>query len=152
MAVELTVRKVIVIALIAFAALAAAVVLPFVIAAGYEVVDSVQGRCSDGELRVFREFPQYGGRQVEPEYSSSNGCFVALKTGDQPEQVRAYYTEQLTAHGWKIDAPPPPVEGGEGQAEAGGLNANRGSYGHVVLLEPAEGRTSVVVYVIERDE
>ena len=144
-------RKVIVIALLAFAALAAAVVLPFVVAAGFEVVDSVRGRCSDGELRVFREFPQYGGQQLEPDYSGSNGCFVALTTGDQPEQVRAYYTEQLTAHGWKIDAPPPPVEGGEGQAEAGGLNANRGNFRHVVLLEPAEGGTSVVVYVIERE-
>jgi hypothetical protein len=146
------VRKVILIALIAFAALAAVIVLPFVVAAGFEVVDSVRGRCSDGELRVFREFPQYGGRRVEPEYSGSNGCFVALTTGDQPEQVRAYYTEQLTAHGWKIDAPPPPVEGAEGQAEAaGGLSANRGNYGHGVLVEPAEGGTSVVVYVVERE-
>ena len=145
-------RKVILIALIAFGALAAAVVLPFVIAAGYEVADNLRGRCSDGELRVFREFPQYGGAQLEPDYSGSNGCFVAFTTEDQPDDVRAYYTEQLTDHGWKIDAPPPPVEGAEGEGEAaGGLNANRGNFGHGVLVEPAGGGTSVVVYVIERD-
>ena len=139
--------------LIALGAVAAFVVLPFVATFAFYAVDSVAGGCSEGEMRVFREFPQYGGRRLEPDYRAENGCFVAFTTEDQPERVRTYYKEQLTARGWTLDPPPPAVEAVEGQSEAGGLSAARGRYGYEALLEsPVRGGTSVVVYVIERDE
>jgi hypothetical protein len=139
--------------LIALGAVAALVVLPFVATFAFYAVDSVAGGCSEGERRVFREFPQYGGRRLEPDYSAGNGCFIAFTTEDQPERVGTYYKEQLTARGWKLDPPPPAVEAAEGQPEAAGLSAARGRYGYEALLEsPVQSGTSVVVYVIERDE
>jgi len=139
--------------LIALGAVAAFVVLPFVDTFAFYAIDSVAGGCSEGEMRVFREFPQYGGRRLEPDYRAENGCFVAFTTEDQPESVRTYYKEQLTARGWTLDPPPPAVEAAEGRSEAGGLSAARGRYGYEALLEsPVRGGTSVVVYVIERDE
>ena len=139
--------------LIALGAVTAFVVLPFVATFAFYAIDSVAGGCSEGEMRVFREFPQYGGRRLEPDYRAENGCFVAFTTEDQPESVRTYYKEQLTARGWTLDPPPPGVEAAEGQSEAGGLSAARGRYGYEALLEsPVRGGTSVVVYVIERDE
>jgi hypothetical protein len=139
--------------LIALGAVAAFVVLPFVATFAFYAIDSVAGGCSEGEMRVFREFPQYGGRRLEPDYRAENGCFVAFTTEDQPESVRTYYKEQLTARGWTLDPPPPAVEAAEGRSEAGGLSAARGRYGYEALLEsPVRGGTSVVVYVIERDE
>jgi hypothetical protein len=79
--------------LIALAAVAAAVVLPFVAMIAFETFDTVTGGCSEGEMRVFREFPQYGGRQLEPEYSGSNGCYVAFTTEDAAERVVTYYRQ-----------------------------------------------------------
>ena len=138
--------------LIALGAVAAFVVLPFVATFAFYAIDSVAGGCSEGEMRVFREFPQYGGRRLEPDYRAENGCFVAFTTEDQPERVRTYYKEQLTARGWKLDAPPPAVEAAEGQPDAGGVSAARGRYGYEALLEsPTRDGTSVVVYVIERE-
>ena len=116
----------------------------------FEAFASVTGGCSEGERRVFREFPQYGGRQLQPEYSGSNGCFVALTTEDPPERVVAHYREELMGHGWTLDRPPPSVEAAEGQTEGGGLSASRGGYGYQVLLESTRDGTSVVVYVVER--
>jgi hypothetical protein len=139
--------------LIALGAVAAFVVLPFVATFAFYAIDSVAGGCSEGEMRVFREFPQYGGRRLEPDYRAENGCFVAFTTEDQPQSVRTYYKEQLTARGWTLDPPPPAVEAAEGRSEAGGISAARGRYGYEALLEsPVRGGTSVVVYVIERDE
>jgi hypothetical protein len=67
--------------------------------------------------------------------------------------VVTYYRQQLTARGWKLDPPPPSVEAAEGQTEGGGLSAARGRYGYETLLEsPVRDGTSVVVYVIERED
>jgi hypothetical protein len=138
--------------LIALGAVAALVVLPFVVTFSFYAIDSVAGGCSEGEMRVLREFPQYGGRLLDPDYRAENGCFVAFTTDDQPERLRAYYEEQLTGRGWTLEPPPPAVEAAEGQPEAGGLSAARGRYGYQALLEsPVRGGTSVVIYVIERD-
>jgi hypothetical protein len=137
--------------LIAFAVVAAVVVLPFVAMLAFDTIANVTGGCSDGEMRVFREFPQYGGRQLEPEYSGSNGCFVTFTTEDPPERVLAHYKEQLTGRGWTLDRPPPSIDAAEGQTEGGGLSASRGRYGYEALLEsPTRDGTSVVVYVVER--
>ena len=139
--------------LIALVVVAVVVVLPLVGTVAVNTIPALvdRGGCSEGEVRVFREFPHYGGRQLEPEYNGSAGCFVAFTTEDASEPVRAYYTEQLTTRGWTLDPPPPPVEGAEGESEAGGLNAARGRYGYGVLSESLKDGTSVVIYVIERD-
>lgn len=145
--------------LIALAVIAALVVLPAVAFFAFNVITSVGGLitsvgggCSDNEVRVFREFPQYGGRRLEPEYSGSQGCFVTFTTEAPPERVLRYYRQQLTARGWKLDQPPPPLEAAPGQpAEPGGLGAARGRYGYEALFESPRAGTSVVVYVIERE-
>ena len=142
-------RKALLIALAAFAAL---LVLPFAATFAFYAVDSAAGGCSEGEMRVFREFPQYGGRRLEPDYRAENGCFVAFTTEDPPERVRTYYGQQLTTRGWKLERPPPPVEAAPGQPEPGGLSAALGRYGYEALFESTRDGTSVVVYVIEREE
>jgi hypothetical protein len=147
------VRKTILIVAAVAAAVAGAVVLPFIATIALETIASVRGGCTEGEKRVFREFAQYDGRQLEPEYSGSNGCYVAFTTEDAAERVATYYRQELTARGWKLDPPPPSVEAAEGQTEGGGLSAARGRYGYMTLLEsPVRDGTSVVVYVIERED
>lgn len=147
------VRKTILIAAAVAAVVAAAVVLPFVATIALDTIASVAGGCSEGEKHVFREFPQYGGRQLEPEYSGSNGCYVAFTTEDAGERVTTYYREQLTARGWKLDPPPPSVEAAEGQTQGGGVSAARGGYRYEALLEsPVRDGTSIVVYVIEMED
>ena len=103
-------RKTVLIVAAVAAVVAAAVALPFVATIALDTIASVAGGCSEGEKRVFREFTQYDGRQLEPEYNGSTGCFVAFTTEDPAEDVRTYYREQLTARGWKLDPPPPSVE------------------------------------------
>ena len=147
------VRKTILIGAAVAAVIAAAVVLPFVATIALETIASVGGGCSEGEKRVFREFTQYDGRRLEPEYNGSAGCFVAFTTEDSAEDVRTYYREELTARGWKLDPPPPSVEAAEGQTEGGGLSAARAGYRYETLLEsPVRDGTSVVVYVIEMED
>jgi hypothetical protein len=139
--------------LIALAVVAALVVGPLVFAMAVNAVPALldRGECSEGEIRVFREFPHYDGRRHEPEYNSSSGCFVAFTTEDAPELVQAYYEEQLKARDWKLEPLPPPVEAAEGQNHGGTLDAARDRYGYEVLTEsPTRDGTSVVVYVIER--
>lgn len=137
--------------LIALAVVAAAFVLPFVVMLASEAIDTVAGGCSEGEKRVFREFPQYGARRLEPDYSGSNGCYVAFRTEAPAEDVMTYYRQQLTARGWKLEPPPPSVEAAEGRPEAGSLSAARGRYGYQTLFETVTGGTSVVVSAIERE-
>ena len=136
----------------AVAVVAAIVVVPLVAILAPAVIDSVTGECSDGERRTFREFQQYGGKQLEPEYRGSVGCFVTLTTEDPPEDVLSYYRQELTTRDWTLEQPPLSLEGEPGQPEAGGLNAARDRFGYQVLLEPAREGTSVVVYVIERED
>jgi hypothetical protein len=135
--------------LITFAAVVAAVVLPFVAMLAFDTIATMRGGCSEGEMRVFREFPQYGGRQLEPECSGSNGCFVTFTTEDPPKRVLAHY-KQLAGRGWTLDRPPPPSKLRRDKPRAG-LSASRGRYGYEALLEsPTRDGTSVVVYVVER--
>jgi hypothetical protein len=144
------VRKAVFIALVAVATL---VVLPIVGTVAVNAVPALiaGGECSEGEIAVFREFPQYAGRRLEPEYNGGPGCYVAFTTEDAPQRVMTYYREQLMARGWKLDPPPPPVEVAEGQTEGGGVDAARVNYGYMARWEsPTRDGTSVVVSVIER--
>jgi hypothetical protein len=79
--------------------------------------------CSEEERSAFMEFPQYEGKQVEPESGPEGGCAAFFDTDDSAEQVRAYYSEQLAAHGWTLEEKSPhtneqsdeELEGGEGE-------------------------------------
>ena len=111
-----------------------------------------RGDCSEREARVFSEFPQYGGRGIEPEESKEqDACFISFTTEDLPERVVGYYKRQLTAHGWKLD----PEEESQLFGRRGSGFGDAGRFAYNVLLEPIESppdSTSVVVYVFERTE
>ena len=86
--------------------------------------------CSEEERRVLAEFPQYGGAQVTPEGNIDTGaCAVYYDVSDPPDQVQSYFVEQLTAHGWTVEAVPP----------AGTLvQAQRGQFSYIVYSETIE--------------
>jgi hypothetical protein len=66
------------------------------------VYSSVLG-CS-GERKAFDEFPQYGGREMEPQPSLESGsCAVFYDTPASQERVASYYTERLEARGWEVE-------------------------------------------------
>ena len=71
--------------------------------------------------------------------------------GDPPEDVIAYYREQLTGHGWTLDeSEQQESETSEGALEAGSLTAHREDLSWELLYEAEEGRTiTLVVYVTE---
>jgi hypothetical protein len=59
-------------------------------------------RCEAGERAVLAEFAQYNNVAVSPIFNPNNDtCFLMFTTTDAPEQVMAYYVEQLEAHGWQ---------------------------------------------------
>lgn len=65
--------------------------------------------CSDEELAVFEEFPQYaGGQEIEPE-PSSGACIVRFTTAEPEEEVFRYYVEGLQEDGWEIEIVPQSV-------------------------------------------
>jgi hypothetical protein len=58
--------------------------------------------CGATERAVLAEFPLYGNVAVAPEFNPKHpGCVLAYSTTDSPEQVLAYFTEQLEAHNWQ---------------------------------------------------
>jgi hypothetical protein len=60
--------------------------------------------CSAEERGAFVEFPQYGGREIEPGPSTvSGGCAVFYDTPASQERVANYYTQRLEAHGWDVE-------------------------------------------------
>lgn len=86
--------------------------------------------CSEEERNVLAEFPQYSGVQVTPEGNVDTGaCAVYYDVSDPPDQVRNYFVEQLTAHGWTVEPDPP----------AGTLvEAQRGQSSYIVYYEAVE--------------
>jgi hypothetical protein len=62
------------------------------------------GTCAEAERKAYAEFPQYGGVDKVPEASAvGGGCAIYYDTRSSQEQVAAYYTEQLKAHGWEVE-------------------------------------------------
>jgi hypothetical protein len=108
------------------------------------------GGCSDAERSALKEFPHYGGITTEPD-GSVQGCSVNPRVGDPPEDVIAYYREQLTEHGWTLDDPEQQEsETSEGAFEGGSITAHREGLFWELLYEAEEGRTiTLVVYVSE---
>lgn len=93
--------------------------------------------CSAEERAVFQEFPQYGGREMEPESNTGLGsCAAYYETPDPPEQVQAYFAERLVANGWEVKARPEEF----GEDEFGGtiITATRDGYYYDVSYESLE--------------
>ena len=90
--------------------------------------------CSDEERAVLAEFPQYGDVQVTPEDNVDTGtCAVYYDVPDPPEQVRRYFVEQLSAHGWTVE-PPYDLEGQGGTL----VEARRGRFFYFIYYESLE--------------
>ena len=102
--------------------------------------------CSEEERGVFSEFPQYEGKQEEPESGPEGGCAAFFDTEDSTEQVRAYYEEQLSAHGWTLQDLPSQMneqsdeepEGGEGEFGGPLVSAHREGFTYEVWHENRE--------------
>jgi len=86
--------------------------------------------CSEAERNVLVEFPLYGGGEVNAEGNVDTGaCAVYYEVPDPPDQVQSYFVEQLTEHGWTVEADP----------SAGSLvEAQRGQLFYVVYYEAIE--------------
>jgi hypothetical protein len=107
--------------------------------------------CSDAARAALLEFPHYGGITAEPDESAEGGCYVNPPVGDPPEDVIAYYREQLTEHGWMLDeSEQQESETLEGTLVAGSITAHREDLFWELLYEAEEGRTiTLVVYASE---
>lgn len=105
--------------------------------------------CSYSERRVLAEFPQYGGKEIGediellgtiPIFGSTmkGGCFAYYKTEASQSQVIAYFQEQLTVHGWKVQPVHGEPESGE-DSPYQYLNAYRDGFHYWVISNPDEG-------------
>lgn len=102
--------------------------------------------CSDAERAALAEFPHYGGITAEPEANAEGSCYVTPPVGDPPDDVIAYYREQLTEHGWTLDdAERQEGETSEGAFEVGGFTAHREALIWDVTWEAEKGRTITLV-------
>lgn len=74
-----------------------------------------------------------------------------LPVGDPPDDVIAYYREQLMQHGWTLDdSEQQEGETSEGAFEGGRITAHRDGLSYAVDYEAMGGRTiTLVVHVSE---
>jgi hypothetical protein len=112
--------------------------------------------CGERERSAFSEFPQYGGIERVPESSShTGGCFASYQTSAPPEEVAAYLSQKLEAHGWTVNN----RLKAEGEAEdhfGGTLVAARrdgltynADYESLRIYDPPRNGTYVAVHVYE---
>jgi hypothetical protein len=129
----------------------AIILAPLILFAAVNGLAGLFAECSDEERAALTEFPHFGGITAEPEASVEGGCFVTPSVGDPPDDVIAYYREQLTEHGWTLEGSDRQEgETSEGAFEVGGITAHRESLFWEVTYEAEEGRTiTIVVYVSE---
>ena len=108
--------------------------------------------CGEEERAAFSEFPQYGGIEKEPEADPlGSGCVASYETPAPPEEVAAYLSEKLKAHGWTVEhqlrAEGDGSEQFEGElvmARRDGFTYNAG-YESLEFYEPPRPGTYVVV-------
>ena len=108
--------------------------------------------CGEEERAAFSEFPQYGGIEKEPEADPlGSGCVASYETPAPPEEVAAYLSEKLKAHGWTMEhqlrAEGDGSEQFEGElvmARRDGFTYNAG-YESLEFYEPPRPGTHVVV-------
>lgn len=94
--------------------------------------------CSDAEREVLTEFPLYGDVEVNAEGNVETGaCAVYYQVHDSSDQVRSYFVEQLTQHGWTVETEP-----------AAGLlvSAQRGQFSYVVYYEVGASGINLAVH------
>jgi hypothetical protein len=123
------------------------------------LVSEAYGSCTDEERKVYAEFAQYGGREMEPEGSTvSGGCAVFYDTRASQERVAQYYTEQLEEHGWEVQQRVYEVtvsDAKESTVEQMDITARRGEFFYEVLFEshayyiPPRPGVHVAVHVSE---
>lgn len=112
--------------------------------------------CGEEERTAFTEFPQYSGVEKKPESNSqSGGCAVFYNTSAPPEEVAAYYAEQLDGHGWKVEHQLK-AKGDRSEEEGGTLvTAYRDEliyeafYESLEMYDPPRPGTHVAVHVSE---
>ncbi len=121
------------------------------------------GACTDEERAAFGEFPQYGGVRQEPSRDLEGGsCAGHLEHVEgSPEEVGAYYGEQLRSHGWEVQKPhavTATMSGGSSDGsrfEMTTLSARRNGFWYEVTYEttefydPPRPGTHVTVHVWE---
>ena len=114
--------------------------------------------CSSAERAVYGEFPQYGGRAVEPSGNPDSGsCAAYYQTPDTEEEVFAYFRERFGEHGWE-EAPHESYRMEGGELVPTDLVAHRGDFSYRVSVEgidPEAGGhapgTHVATHVSHRD-
>ena len=114
--------------------------------------------CSSAERAVYGEFPQYGGRAVEPGGNPDSGsCAVYYQTRDPEEKVFAYFRERFGERGWE-EAPHESFRMEGGELVPTDLVAHRGDFSYRVNgeeIDPETGGhapgTHVAVHVSHRD-
>jgi hypothetical protein len=141
---------------------------------GLRIFDAVAHTCNDQERAAFLEFPQYGGRVIQPGNDvEARGCVASFQTADPHEDVIRYYERQLGQQGWTTQDFEDEVEEGGAEPAGGGsppasaalsavpscarsssmcsgtLAATRGGFSYSIDFEAAGGSTSVVVRVNE---
>ncbi len=110
------------------------------------------GTCTLDEELLYEEFPQYGGREVEPRPNVGTGsCWARYETPARKAQVLAYFRGRFAEHGWEqeYDADFP---------TNGQLVMSRGRQAYELRWYPripdrrfpSPGGTEVVVHVYER--
>jgi len=58
--------------------------------------------CTFAERSVYGEFPQYGGREIEPRRNMEAGsCWARYETPADKEEVLAYFRGRFAEHGWQ---------------------------------------------------
>lgn len=119
---------------------------PLILFSAVNVLASLSAVCSDAERSALTEFPHYGGITAEPEADGEGLCFVLPPVGDPPDDVIAYYREQLKEHGWTFDeSEQQEGETSEGPFEVGDITAHRNGLLWNVTYEAEGGRTITLV-------
>lgn len=114
--------------------------------------------CSSAERAVYAEFPQHGGRAVEPGGNPDRGsCAAYYQTSDPEDEVFAYFRERFEEHGWE-EAPHESYRMENGGLVPTDLVAHRGDFSYRVNVEeidPEAGGhapgTHVAAHVSHRD-
>ena len=115
--------------------------------------------CSSDERAVYEEFPQYGGRGVEPEGNPESGsCAAYYETPGSEEEVFAYFRGRLEENGWE-ERPAESWRAEGARYVPTELVYERGDFRYEVSVERvdpeagghAPGRTHVAAHVGHRD-
>lgn len=67
--------------------------------------------CDSEEQSVYKEFPQFGDRRIEPRTNEGLGtCSARYETRKSKQEIQDYYSQRLEANGWEVTRKPSPEE------------------------------------------